>query len=61
MPILRKNNMFKLGRDVVNYLNHSVPVAHGQRAAGAKVILHVNDYENVLCGDVHSGLGNRFI
>ena len=55
MPILREDNMLKLRRDCVNQWNHGVSARNGKFPAGTEIILHIDDYENVLRGDLHTG------
>jgi hypothetical protein len=43
VPVLRENNMLKLRRDPMDDINDSVPIGNGQRAAGAEVVLYVDD------------------
>jgi hypothetical protein len=46
-------NVLEAGRDPMNDVDDSVPIGNGQHAARAKIVLHVDDYENVLRGDFH--------
>ena len=61
VPVLREDNVVKEWRDSMDDGNDSVALGHGERAAGAEVVLHVNDEEDVVGTDLHTGHGNRFI
>ena len=37
--------------------DYSVAIGNGKRAAGAEIILHVDDEEDVLRSDLYRGLG----
>jgi hypothetical protein len=46
--------MLKLWRDAVNDFYHSIAIGNGQRSAGTEIVLYVDNYENILRGDLHS-------
>jgi hypothetical protein len=51
MPVLRKNNVAEAGRNAIDGVDHGVAISHGQRAARAKVVLYIDDNQNVVRGD----------
>jgi hypothetical protein len=48
VPVLRHHHVLKPRCDSVNYLNNRIPTRNRKGAARAKVILHVNHYQNVM-------------
>ena len=56
VPVLGEDDVPEFGSDAVNDGDHRVAVGYGQRATGAEVVLHVDDNEDVLGGDLHIGL-----
>jgi hypothetical protein len=53
MPILCENNVLELRRDPIDDSDHGVPIGHSQRAAGTKIVLYVDDDQDVLRGNLH--------
>ena len=53
MPVLGEDDVFEMRRDLVDYRDDLVTARDGQRSAGAEVVLHVDDEEDILRGDVH--------
>ncbi len=47
MPVLGEDNVLEARGDGVDYRDDLVAARHGQSAAGAEVILHVDDEEEV--------------
>ena len=48
----------KMGRDAMDRRNHVVAARNGERAAGTKIILHVDDEERVAGIDSHHNFLN---
>ncbi len=59
MPVLRENDVLEQRRDAMDGRNHLVSQGNGKRAAGAKVVLHIGDDENVVRIDLHVRLLSR--
>ena len=53
VPVLREDDVLETRRDGMDGRNDGVAVGHGERAAGAEIILHVDDEEDVLWSDLH--------
>ena len=53
MPVLSQNDVLKMGRDAMDRRNHAVAARNGERAAGTKIILQVDDEERVAGIDSH--------
>jgi uncharacterized protein YecT (DUF1311 family) len=53
MPILRQENMFKPSSNAMNHWNDFIPARDRQRAARAKIILHVHHNQRVAARDLH--------
>jgi hypothetical protein len=53
MPILREHNVLKLRRNTVDGSNHFIATGDCQGATGAKIILHIDDEENVARINLH--------
>ena len=47
MPVLRANDMRKVRGELIDKRNDCVGVWHRKRAAGAKVILNINDQQHL--------------
>ena len=52
MPVLRKNNMLESLRNSMGRLNDGIPVRNGKFPARAEIVLHIDDYENILWSDL---------
>ncbi len=48
VPVLREDDVLETRRDGMDDRNDGVAVGNGKRTAGAEIILHVDDDENVL-------------
>jgi hypothetical protein len=53
VPILRKDDVLEEWPHAMNRLNHLIALGHRKRAAGAEVVLHIDDNQNVSCLDPH--------
>jgi phage I-like protein len=53
VPVLRENNVLKSRRDAMDGRDHLVAQGNGKRAAGEKIVLHVDDEKNVVLIDFH--------
>ena len=49
VPVLRENNVLEVRGDLVNRRDHSVTFGNSKRSAGAKIVLDVDDNQNVAC------------
>ena len=47
MPVLRRHDMREAAHQPVDAGDHGVAVGHGERAAGAEIVLHVDGEEGV--------------
>ena len=54
VPVLGEDDVLELRSDAVNDGDHGIAVRHGQSAAGAEIVLHVDDEEDVLRSKVHA-------
>jgi len=48
MPVLSQNDVLKSRRDAMDGRDYLVAARNSKRAAGTKIILHVDDEENVV-------------
>jgi hypothetical protein len=53
VPVLRQNDVLKSRRDTMDGRDYLIAAGNGERAAGAKIVLHVDDEENVVRVDFH--------
>ena len=53
VPVLRQDNVLELRRDLLKPLNDGIAARHGQCPAGTEIVLHIDDDEDVLGGDLH--------
>jgi hypothetical protein len=53
VPVLREDDVFEQWRDAMDGLDHGITIANGKRSAGAEVVLHVDDDENVVAVEPH--------
>jgi hypothetical protein len=53
VPILREHNVLEPWRDVEDRVDDGIAISDSQRAAGTKVVLYVDDYQDVMRGDLH--------
>ena len=64
VPVLRKQNVPKPRSDLLNHRNHFIAVRNCKRAARTKVILYINDEQDIRVTNLHLesfqlGLPNR--
>ena len=50
MPVLREDDVLEPRRDAMDGRDHCIAIGHGQRPAGAEIVLHVDDEEDVVQG-----------
>ena len=53
MPILGENDVLECGCGFVNRIDDSGAVGNGECATRAEIILHVDDDQYILPGDLH--------
>jgi hypothetical protein len=53
VPVLGKNDVLKTRRDTMDGRDHLVAAGNGERATWTKIVLHVDDEENVVLIDSH--------
>ena len=53
VPVLREDDVLEAPRDAVDRRDHGIAVGYGQRAAGAEIVLHIGDEQDVASGDFH--------
>ena len=58
VPVLGEDDVGEVRRDAMDRLDDGVAIGHGERAAGAEVILYVDDEEDVSGEDLHRGHGD---
>ena len=51
MPVLRQHDMTKARRQTIDDRDDLVAVGHRERAARTKIVLHVNDDQNLVAAD----------
>lgn len=56
VPVLGEQDVLEQRRDAMDGGDHGISARHGECSAGAEIILHVDDDEDVLGGDLHLGL-----
>ena len=59
MPVLSKNDVLESRRDAMDGRDDLVAAGNGERAAGAKIILHVDNEEDVVRIDLHQEFPQR--
>jgi hypothetical protein len=57
MPILGQDNVIESGCEPVDHGNDGIAVSHGKRAAGAEIVLYVDDQQYIVVTwpDLHPG------
>ena len=55
MPVLGQHHVLEAPDHLVDRRNHLVPVADGQRPAGAEIVLDVDDDEDAVVGGFSHG------
>ena len=59
MPVLREDDVLKQRRDAMDGLDNGIAIGNGKRTAGAEVVLHVDDDQNIVLRRSASGLLSR--
>ena len=54
VPVLGQDDVIELLGDSANWFNDQISARNGKCPAGAEIVLHVDDEEDVLWGDLHS-------
>jgi len=58
VPILGKNNVVECRGNTMDDIDYRIAIGNGKRAAGAEVVLYVNDYQDILRGRLHGSPAN---
>jgi hypothetical protein len=58
VPVLGEDDVLEVLRDFVDGRDDRVSACDGKRPAGAEVVLHVDDEEDVVGGSVHQRISS---
>ncbi len=53
VPVLGEDDVLEVLRGAVDRVDDGIAVGNGERPAGAEVVLHVDDEEDVVGSDLH--------
>ncbi len=58
MPVLGQDHMHKPAGKTIDDGNHCFPLRHGECAAGAEIVLNIDDEQGVVCAGMDRSLGH---
>ena len=53
VPVLGEHDVLKAGRDAMDGGDDGIAIGDGERAAGAEIVLNIDDDEQIVSGDLH--------
>ncbi len=55
MPILSQHDVIEFFGETIDHRHHGIAIGNRQRAAGAQIILHVDDQQHIVIAYLHFG------
>ena len=53
MPVLGQRDMSEALGETVDDRHHGIAVGHRERAAGAEIVLHIDDQQQIVVANLH--------